>query len=138
LGLSEDCELSVVLTTDESIAELNRRYLGREGPTNVMAFAMQEGEGAGLHPGLLGDVVVSADRAVAEAPMWGSTAHEHLLRLVIHGLLHLLGHEDATEEGARQMEELTERLLAAAMEGDDGQTLSECGSCGHSSPGQDD
>jgi probable rRNA maturation factor len=113
LACGEDAELSVVLTTDPDIAELNRQYLGRSGPTNVIAFPMLEGEDAGLHPGLLGDVVVSVDTAGREAAEAGLEAEEHLVRLLIHGVLHLVGHDHERDaDQARRMEELTERLLA--------------------------
>jgi probable rRNA maturation factor len=112
LACPPEAELSVVLTGDEEIAELNQRYLNRQGPTNVIAFPQQEGALAGLTPGLLGDVVVSLDTARREAAENGLDADEHLMRLLIHGLLHLLGHDHVNnEDEARAMEELTEKLL---------------------------
>lgn len=108
-----EAELSVVLTGDTGIAELNQRYLNREGPTNVIAFPQQEGELSGLTPGLLGDVVVSIDTARREAAENNLDQDEHLMRLLIHGLLHLLGHDhEHDEEEAKAMEELTEKLLS--------------------------
>ena len=102
----------MVLTGDTGIAELNRRYLNRQGPTNVIAFPQQEGELTGLTPGLLGDVVVSLDTARREAAENGLDPDEHLVRLLIHGVLHLLGHDhEHDEEEAKAMEELTEKLL---------------------------
>lgn len=107
-----EAELSLLITGDAEIAELNQRYLNRQGPTNVIAFPQQEGELAGLTPGLLGDVVVSLDTARREAAENGLEADEHLMRLLIHGLLHLLGHDHVhNEDEARAMEELTEKLL---------------------------
>ena len=107
-----EAELSVVLTGDTGIAVLNQRYLNRQGPTNVIAFPQQEGALAGLTPGLLGDVVVSLDTARREAKENGLDSDEHLMRLLIHGLLHLLGHDHEQDENeARAMEELTEKLL---------------------------
>ena len=115
LGCAEETELSLVVTDDPTIAELNEQYLGRKGPTNVLAFPMAEGEFAGLTPGLLGDVVVSVDTAWREAAENGLEPAEHFFRLVIHGILHLMGHDHlAGEEQARAMEELTERLLTAS------------------------
>jgi len=102
----------LVITDDQDIAGLNHQYLGRQGPTNVIAFPMQEGPGGGLNPGLLGDVVVSRDTAAREARENGLDPEEHLVRLAIHGVLHIMGHDH--EQGvdqAREMEELTERLL---------------------------
>jgi probable rRNA maturation factor len=113
LACPPEAELSVVLTGDSEIAELNQKYLNREGPTNVIAFPQQEGALAGLTPGLMGDVVVSLDTARREADGNGLDADEHLVRLLIHGVLHLLGHDhEHDEEEAKAMEELTEKLLA--------------------------
>ncbi len=109
-------ELSLLITTDEQIAELNQSYLGHIGPTNVLSFSQQEGDGA-IDNGLLGDVVVSADTAIREARAAGIDEYEHLLRLILHGCLHLLGHhhENGGKE-ARLMEKLTEDVLAKTKE----------------------
>ncbi|CAO0824476.1 Endoribonuclease YbeY [Desulfarculales bacterium] len=112
LDCVEASELSLVLTDDPGIAVLNQDYLGRVGPTNVLAFPMGEGQFAELNPGILGDVVISVDTAWREAFTNGLNPGEHLVRLLIHGILHLLGHDHlAGAEQARAMEELTERLL---------------------------
>lgn len=113
MELAEDAELSLVITNDPDIAEMNQAYLNRVGPTNVLAFPMGEGEMTGLNPGLLGDVVVSVDTAWREAADNGLEPGEHFVRLIVHGLLHLLGHDHVHDEDeARIMEELTEELLA--------------------------
>ena len=115
MACADECELSVLLVDDLQIAQLNQQYLGRQGPTNVLAFAMSEGEMAGLNPGLLGDVVVSVETAGREARENGLDEPEHLYRLLIHGILHLLGHDHEHDpDQARAMEELTEKLLEAS------------------------
>ncbi|MCF8034100.1 MAG: rRNA maturation RNase YbeY [Desulfarculaceae bacterium] len=115
LELAPEAELSLVICGDEEIAALNRQWLGREGPTNVISFAQGEGEGADLTPELLGDVVVSAPYAAREAADNGLDPDQHLMRLIIHGILHLLGHEhEQGGEPARLMEQKTEELLAAS------------------------
>ena len=82
----------------------------------MISFPQAEGEFADLTPGLLGDVVVSLDTAWREAAENGLDPQEHLLRLVIHGILHLLGHDHlADDDQARAMEQLTERLLERAL-----------------------
>jgi probable rRNA maturation factor len=112
LGCAEDCELSVVLTMDQDIAALNEQYLGRQGPTNVLAFPMAEGEFKDLNPGILGDVVVSVETAAREAADNGLDEGEHLVRLLIHGILHLMGYDHLQgREQARRMSSLTEELL---------------------------
>ena len=103
----------MVITDDPGIAVLNEGYLGRVGPTNVLAFPMAEGEFAEISPGLLGDVVVSVDTAWREAQENGLDPEEHFLRLLIHGILHLKGYDHVHDEDeARVMEDLTEKLLA--------------------------
>lgn len=112
MGCAEDSELSLLLTDDPGIAQLNGQYLGKHRPTNVLSFAQGEGEDAHLTPGLLGDVVVSLDTARREAQENNLEPREHLYRLIIHGILHLLGHDHTTDRAqARAMEELTEQLL---------------------------
>ena len=105
LGCPES-ELSVVIVDDEQIRVLNRDYLQRDRSTNVISFAMQEGQGAGLHPELLGDVVISADTAARDASEGGVCFESELYFLLIHGILHLLGfdHERGSEEDALLME----------------------------------
>jgi len=99
------------------MAELNARYLGKEGPTNVLAFPMSGGSESGIGSEMLGDVVISLDRAVYESQSDGRTLEETIYRLLIHGILHLLDfdHEKSTKE-ARRMQKEEERLLALVMD----------------------
>lgn len=110
-------ELSVLLTDDARIAELNQQYLGRKGPTNVLAFPMSGGPPPHLETRLLGDVVVSVDTAVRESEQTGETPEETLYRLIIHGILHLLDydHESSPQESERMENEQT-RLLELIRE----------------------
>jgi probable rRNA maturation factor len=112
-----DGELSVLLTDDEYISELNHQYLGREGPTNVLAFPMVGGPPPHVESGMMGDVVVSVDTALREARELQETLEETLYRLLIHGILHLLNydHERSSEEAARMRKE-EERLLSLIKE----------------------
>lgn len=110
---SPEGELSVLLLDDAAIAELNQQYLDRQGPTNVIAFPMQEGEFSEINPGLLGDVVISLDTAEREAEAIGANIAERFKELLIHGVLHLFGYDHETDrDEARRMEEKTEALLA--------------------------
>lgn len=104
----------MVVVDDAEIQVLNREYLGRDKPTNVISFPMQEGEGAGLNPLLLGDVVISADTAARDAAEAGIPFEEELQFLLLHGILHLLGydHERGTEEEALQMEAREREIFA--------------------------
>lgn len=109
-----DAELSVVILSDEEIREVNRDYLHKDRPTNVISFAMQEGEGAGLNPLLLGDVLISADTAARDAAEADVSFESELYFLLIHGILHLLGydHERGTEEQAKLMEAKEREIFA--------------------------
>ena len=108
-----DGEISLLFTDDKRIADLNRRFLQRQGPTNVLAFPMKNGEPAVPETPMLGDIVISLDAAGRDAAHFGENSSKTVDRLLIHGLLHLLGHDhERSEKEARQMEKETERLLA--------------------------
>ena len=109
-----DAELSILILDNIGIQEINRKYLQRDRPTNVISFAMQEGEGAGLSPLVLGDVVISADRAAADAAEAGIQFEHELWFLLVHGILHLLGydHERGSEQDAERMEAREAEIFA--------------------------
>ena len=105
-------EVSILLVDDPQIAALNRDYLDRQGPTNVIAFAMREGEYAQLTPHLLGDVVISMDTADKEAKAAGMSMERRFNELLVHGILHLFSYDhENDEEEARKMEEKSRELL---------------------------
>jgi probable rRNA maturation factor len=111
LGL-EDAEVSVLLTDDAGIAELNRLYRGREGPTDVLSFAQREGEGADPEDPVLGDIVISIERARAQAAEYGHSVAREVGFLAVHGLLHLLGYDHETPEEEAVMMARTEAILS--------------------------
>jgi probable rRNA maturation factor len=113
LGCPE-AELSVLLVDDAGIREINRDYLDRDHPTNVISFAMQEGEGSGLTPDLLGDVVISTETAARDAADADISYLHELYFLLLHGVLHLLGydHERSGEEEAARMEAREREVFA--------------------------
>jgi probable rRNA maturation factor len=116
LGCREG-ELSVLLTDDEHIADLNHRYLGREGPTNVLAFPMAGGPPPHVESSMMGDVVISLDTALRESEALGESLEETLDRLLIHGILHLLNYDHERSPGeAEQMRKEEERLLELIKE----------------------
>lgn len=98
--------MSILVVDDARIQEINRDYLGKDRPTNVISFAMQEGEGGDISPMLLGDVVISAETAAREAAEAGQSFVSELYFLLLHGMLHLVGydHERGTVAQARLME----------------------------------
>lgn len=103
LGLPE-VELSIVLCSDPFIHQLNQSYRGVDAPTDVLSFAMGDGEDADLNPDVLGDVVISLDTADRQAQEHGHPLDTELQVLLVHGLLHLLGfdHEEPEERAEMQ------------------------------------
>jgi probable rRNA maturation factor len=118
-----DKELSVLFTDGRGMAELNLRYRGRSGPTNVLAFPMFDIRGPvdqapDVDSGMLGDVVICVDTARREAEESGITLEQRIDRLLIHGVLHLLGYDHVDgEEQAVRMEKEEERLISLLGEG---------------------
>ncbi len=108
-------ELSMLLVSDRAMQELNRHYRGKDRPTNVLSFPMQEGREIG-DGALLGDIVISADTAVREAGELKVPLRRRLNWLLVHGLVHLLGydHERSAAEAAlmeAREQELQDHLL---------------------------
>jgi probable rRNA maturation factor len=111
LGSLSD-ELSLVFVDDNRMADLNLTYLNRQGPTNVIAFPMREGDLGDLNPHLLGDVVISMDTCAREAQEAELSLEERLDQLMVHGILHLFGYDHVlTESEARIMEAKSQELL---------------------------
>jgi len=109
-----DRELSILFTNDDHMAELNMQYLGRMGPTNVLAFPMEEPHQEEIVSPMLGDVVISLDTAARESRELGESFEKTVYRLLIHGILHLLGfdHEcSEAEAGKMEQEELRLKKL---------------------------
>lgn len=86
-GVAE-AEISVALLADGAIAAMNDQFLEHEGPTDVITFAMHEGDEPPL-----GDVYVGVEQAVRQAAEFGATPEEEVLRVAVHGVLHVLGYE---------------------------------------------
>jgi len=107
-----DGELSILIVDDAEIAKINKTYLGRSGPTNVIAFPMTEGQFGDINPNLLGDVVISLDTAAREARDDCVSLESRFDQLLIHGILHLFGfdHEQTSEEDKRMAEKAQELL----------------------------
>lgn len=113
----EKHEISFVLTDDARIHELNRIYRHKDRPTDVLAFAMQEGEFGELAGAALGDVIVSVPTARKQAAEQGKEVLDEVTMLLAHGLLHLLGWDHETPAKDRRMRAETDRLCAAAAAG---------------------
>ena len=111
-------ELSIVLADDRMVQELNARYRGMNRPTNVLSFPVMTGPAmaseetlAGDGPLLLGDVVIALETTLAEARQEDLPVADHLAHLVVHGVLHLLGHDHEHDDDAASMERLETDLL---------------------------
>jgi probable rRNA maturation factor len=125
LGVEGEAELSVLFVDDEHIAKLNERHLGHQGPTDVLSFPIDgspEVSTSGLAPGratedpddqplLLGDVVVCPAVAARQAPTHAGTTDDELALLIVHGVLHVLGMDHATDEERVAMQARERELL---------------------------
>ncbi len=103
-------ELTVVLTGDERLHELNREYLGIDAPTDVLSFAASEID-PDTHKAYLGDVLISVPRAEAQARAAGHSLEAEVQLLVVHGVLHLLGYDHADEAQRSRMWSVQDEIL---------------------------
>ena len=130
-GVRGDAELSMLFVDEQSMADLNSRFLGRTGPTDVLAFPIDEdpgiesgrspdsgGTGPGYLPGepgdlpmLLGDVVICPAVAERNAPLHAGNYDDELALLIVHGILHLMGMDHLDDEEAEAMERRERDLL---------------------------
>ena len=129
-GVRGDAELSMLFVDETAIAELNKRFLGKDGPTVVLAFPIDDDvyEGGRLPdslgpagpaddiepsdlPVLLGDIVLCPAVAKRNAPEHAGTYDDEIALLVVHGILHLLGMDHLDDEEAKAMEQREQELL---------------------------
>lgn len=107
----DHAELGIILVNDRHIRVYNREYRKKDRPTDVLSFPMREGVGGELHPGFLGDVMISLERLAEEALLYGRSRREQLLILLIHGILHLLGYDHERSPKEERRMQRRERLL---------------------------
>jgi probable rRNA maturation factor len=119
-------ELGVVVTTDAEVRTLNRDYLGHDYDTDVISFGMGEEEDAIGGPGFvtpperpayLGDIAISYDRAVEQAPEYGHPVADEVAMLLIHGILHLVGYDDLEDAARDKMHSRQQELLESLYRG---------------------
>lgn len=121
LPTGQDIEVSLVLVDDEAIHKMNRTYRGIDRPTDVLSFPM---ESEPILPGepqaeqLLGDIVISLERAALQAEEYGHSLEREAAYLTVHGLLHLVGHDHETDAQKAQMRALEEEVLGLLELGD--------------------
>ena len=108
-------EVSILLSDDENLRALNKKYRGIDKPTNVLSFSnLDENETVQFEamPLLLGDIVIAYETTLSEAEQEGKKLADHLSHLVVHGILHLLGHDHENHAQATLMESLETSTLA--------------------------
>ncbi len=105
-------EISVVLSDDEHIRELNKHHRGLDKPTNVLSFPAARIRTPAGAPRVLGDVVIAYETVAREASEESKAIEHHLSHLVVHGVLHLLGYDHEDEEEAEMMEARERTILA--------------------------
>lgn len=106
-------EISITFVDDQAIQSINKKYLRRDRPTNVISFSLQEGEFGGINSDVLGDIVISVDTASKDAYRGNLSFDEEILFLMIHGFLHLTGynHENTTRTNAMKMKQKEKELF---------------------------
>ncbi len=105
-------EISVVLSDDEHIRELNKHHRGMDKPTNVLSFPPARTKTPAGMPRFLGDVVLAFETVEREAAEETKPIEDHLAHLVVHGVLHLLGYDHEDEDEAETMEARERQILA--------------------------
>lgn len=111
-----DAELSIVITNDAQVRDLNRQYAGDDHATDVLSFSLEEGEAFAPPPGTvrrLGEVIISYETADRQAAEQSHHTEDELAHLLVHGVLHLLGHDHAELEEEREMRMRERRVLTA-------------------------
>ena len=129
-GVRGEAELSMLFVDEQAMADLNKRFMGKDGPTDVLAFPIDEdpveggrspdsgGTGPGYMPAepadlptLLGDVVICPVVAERNAPEHAGTYDDELALLIVHGILHLMGMDHVDDDEAEEMERRERELL---------------------------
>ena len=109
---SNDSELSLLLVDNKSIQELNKKYLGKNSPTDVLSFSMNEGAFGNVNSNILGDVVLSLEKAKELADKEETPLKTITFNLLIHGILHLHGYDhERSVEDEKKMNEKAKRLF---------------------------
>jgi probable rRNA maturation factor len=111
MALAPAAEVSLLLSDDRTVRELNRRWRNNDKPTNVLSFPAAE-PAALAHAPLLGDIVLAYETTSREAAAQQKSLADHAVHLVVHGFLHLLGYDHVSTAQAEAMEALETRILA--------------------------
>jgi probable rRNA maturation factor len=100
--------LGLIFLDNKGIVEYNKRYLGKDYPTDVLAFPLQKGEG---------EILISVERAKEQSSSFKTSLEEEIYLLIIHGILHLIGFDDQTQKEAKRMRKEEKRLLKLIQNG---------------------
>ncbi len=111
LECNESTKVSAIIVDSERMSELNLRYRGKEGPTNVLSFSQAEAKQVSADPLMLGDVVICAQRVIDDATQLDYSNEEMALYLAIHGILHLVGYSHDSPLEASEMEVKVESIF---------------------------
>lgn len=115
-GLKPETEVSVLLTDNMYIQQLNCQYRAKDLPTDVLSFALNEGEEPDIIDGpdmnLLGDIIISLDMAKSQAREYGHSLEREVAYLTVHGMLHLLGYDHEAETDKSEMRQEEEHILS--------------------------
>ncbi|CAF1840360.1 rRNA maturation RNase YbeY [Bacillus subtilis] len=118
-GVQDQAEVSVTIVSNDDIHQINKEYRGKDAPTDVISFALEEeGEGeieivGAEMPPVLGDIIISADRTREQAEEYNHSFIRELGFLAVHGFLHLLGYDHMTKEEEEEMFTKQKELLDA-------------------------
>lgn len=118
-GVQDQAEVSVTIVSNDDIHQINKEYRGKDAPTDVISFALEEeGEGeieivGAEMPSVLGDIIISADRTREQAEEYNHSFKRELGFLAVHGFLHLLGYDHMTKEEEEEMFTKQKELLDA-------------------------
>lgn len=118
-GVQDQAEVSVTIVSNDDIHQINKEYRGKDAPTDVISFALEEeGEGeieivGAEMPPVLGDIIISADRTREQAEEYNHSFKRELGFLALHGFLHLLGYDHMTKEEEEEMFTKQKELLDA-------------------------
>ncbi|MEW5921702.1 MAG: rRNA maturation RNase YbeY [Bacillota bacterium] len=110
-GVGTQGEVSIVLVDNSYIHELNLTYRGKDAPTDVLAFNLQDGCAAAEEDDLLGDVVISLEKATEQSRALGHSLKREVAFLAVHGILHLLGYDHDSDAAEQEMKEKQEMVL---------------------------
>ena len=123
LELADETEISVLLVDNATIQELNRDYREKDVPTDVLSFPLEEELAGEVEPEIiggpaarmLGDIVISVEKAVTQAADYGHSVERELAFLLVHGLLHLLGYDHDKGEAAKKLMRSEEKRILTAL-----------------------